>query len=91
MFWIVSYDIVDDKRRHKVAQILESYGVRAQYSVFECEITDRQQMTLQGKLRRVIDEGEDDIRFYPINAAEIHRIKLLGKAFLNRKDDHIII
>jgi CRISPR-associated protein Cas2 len=91
MFWIVSYDIVDDRRRYKVSQILESYGTRAQYSVFECEITDRQQMSLQGKLRAVIDTDEDDIRFYPMNEAYIERVKTLGKGQLNRWGSHVII
>lgn len=91
MFWIVSYDIVDDKRRYKVSQILESYGTRAQYSVFECEISDRQQMSLMGALKEVIDVDEDDIRFYPMNAADIERVKTLGKGKLNRWGSHVII
>jgi CRISPR-associated protein Cas2 len=85
MFWIVCYDITDDKRRRKVADILESYGQRAQYSVFECDMSGRQQMTLQGQLQRVIDESEDDIRFYPLNEADIARVETLGrKAKINR-------
>jgi CRISPR-associated protein Cas2 len=35
---VVSYDISDDKRRRKVAQIMEGYGYRVQYSVFECDL-----------------------------------------------------
>ena len=78
MFWVVAYDIVDDKRRSKVVKLLESYGQRAQYSVFECDITERQQMTLQGLLREVIDLDEDDVRFYPLNEADLKRVKTLG-------------
>lgn len=91
MFWIVSYDIVDDRRRAKVSQVLESYGTRAQYSVFECEISDRQQMSLERKLQEIIDVDEDDVRFYPMNAADIKRVKTLGKAKLNRWGSHVII
>ena len=79
MFWVVCYDIVNDKRRREVVTVLESYGQRGQYSVFECDITDRQQMTLKGKLAEVIDEDEDDVRFYPLNGADIKRIDTLGK------------
>lgn len=79
MFWIICYDITDDKRRRKVVQILEAYGLRAQYSVFECDISDRQQMTVHGKLAKVIDEEEDDVRFYPLNQADIKRVQTLGK------------
>ncbi|MEW6376162.1 MAG: CRISPR-associated endonuclease Cas2, partial [Thermodesulfobacteriota bacterium] len=36
MFYVVSYDIPDDQRRIKIAKILEDFGDRVQYSVFEC-------------------------------------------------------
>lgn len=92
MFWVVCYDILDDKRRRQVVKIMESYGQRAQYSVFECDITDRQQITLEGKLSEVIDDEEDDIRFYPLNEADINRVRTLGKqARLNFLGDAEII
>jgi CRISPR-associated protein Cas2 len=92
MFWIVCYDIVNDKRRREVVKVLEGYGQRAQYSVFECDMTDRQQMTLQAQLREVINENEDDVRFYPLNEADIKRVKTLGNdAKLNFLNDAEII
>lgn len=84
MFWIVSYDIPNDKRRGKVAKILEGYGRRAQYSVFECEINDEQREKLERALKREIDADEDDIRFYPMNRADLKRVRLLGRAELYR-------
>lgn len=84
MFWIVSYDIPNDKRRGKVAKILEGYGRRAQYSVFECEISDEQREKLEQALKREIDAEEDDIRFYPMNRADLKRVRLLGRAELYR-------
>ena len=84
MFWIVSYDIPGTKRRTKVAKILEGYGRRAQYSVFECDISDEQRDRLERALRRVVDETEDDIRFYPMNRADLKRVALLGRAELYR-------
>jgi CRISPR-associated protein Cas2 len=84
MFWIVSYDIPNDKRRGKVAKILEGYGRRAQYSVFECEINDEQREKLERALKREIDTEEDDIRFYPMNRADLKRVRLLGRAQLYR-------
>jgi CRISPR-associated protein Cas2 len=84
MFWIVSYDIPNDKRRSKVAKILEGYGRRAQYSVFECEIDDEKREKLERALQREIDAEEDDIRFYPMNRADLKRVRLLGRAELYR-------
>jgi CRISPR-associated protein Cas2 len=84
MYWIVSYDIPNDKRRSKVAKILEGYGRRAQYSVFECEISPEQCDRLELALKREIDPDEDDIRFYPLNRADLKRVRLLGHADLHR-------
>jgi len=36
MFYLVSYDIPDDKRRTKLAKTIKDFGDRVQYSVFEC-------------------------------------------------------
>ncbi len=92
MFWIICYDTPSDKRRRKIVKIMESYGQRAQYSVFECDITDREQITLEGKLSKVVGEDEDDIRFYPLNQADIKRVRTLGKnAKINFLNDAEII
>ncbi len=91
MFWIVSYDIPNNKRRTKVAKILEGYGRRAQYSVFECEIDSEKCDKLEQRLQREIDPQEDDIRFYPMNRADIKRVRMLGRAELNRARSHHII
>ena len=91
MYWIVSYDIPSDKRRKKVAKILEGYGRRAQYSVFECEITGEQCDKLERALKRTIDADEDDIRFYPMNRADLKRVRLLGRAELHRSQGWYLI
>ena len=33
---VVAYDIAYNKRRNKIAKCLEGYGIRVNYSVFEC-------------------------------------------------------
>ncbi|PJF40078.1 MAG: CRISPR-associated endonuclease Cas2 [Chloroflexi bacterium] len=91
MFWIVSYDIPNDKRRYRVSKILEGYGRRAQYSVFECEINNDKREQLEMRLQREIDPEEDDIRFYPMNRADLKRVRLLGKAELQRAKGYYII
>lgn len=41
MVYVVSYDIASDRTRRKLAKLLEGYGVRIQYSVFECRLTEK--------------------------------------------------
>jgi CRISPR-associated protein Cas2 len=91
MFWVISYDVPNDRRRRQVAKILEGYGERVQYSVFECDLDEAKTTRLEIQLLRQIDEKEDDIRFYPLNRADIERARMLGKAELRRKRDHQIV
>jgi CRISPR-associated protein Cas2 len=39
MKYVVTYDISNDKRRTKLATLLDKYGIRVNYSVYECEPT----------------------------------------------------
>ena len=67
MFYLVCYDIVLDRRRNKVAHILQGYGMRVQKSVFECVLTPDQREMLNQKLVTFIDADEDQVRFYPMS------------------------
>jgi CRISPR-associated protein Cas2 len=82
MFWVVSYDIADDKRRRKVVKVMEGYGRRVQFSVFECELNQTKLNRMERALKKAIHPEEDSIRFYPLNKADIEGIRLLGTATL---------
>ena len=64
MFVVVAYDISDDKRRNKVCEILEHYGTRVNYSVFECNITRRQVSLIKRDLEKILVAKEDDVIYY---------------------------
>lgn len=79
-FYVISYDIRDDRRRTKVAKMLEDFGDRVQYSVFELVLERPQQLRrLQRRLLRVLDESEDSVRIYSLCSACHGRIELLGQ------------
>lgn len=63
-FTVVMYDIVENKRRSKVARILLGYGERVQYSGFEGHLTSKQVETLKAKLKKAIDHDSDRVRIY---------------------------
>jgi len=64
VFVVVSYDIVDDARRLRVAKVLEDHGVRVQKSVFECDLRPGEMEVLRSRLQAQIDESEDSVRYY---------------------------
>ena len=77
---VVSYDISDDKRRRKVAKIMEGYGYRVQYSVFECDLEPKKLVELMRRLSPLVKEKEwESIRFYPLLADSAERAHVLGK------------
>ncbi len=69
MLVLVTYDVstvtpAGKKRLNRVAKACKDYGVRAQKSIFECEIDPAQWAHLKNKLLGIIDETEDSLRFY---------------------------
>ena len=68
MLSLVAYDISDPKRLHRVASVCEDYGVRVQYSVFECRLEEAEFDAFWLQLLEVIDEDEDRLVAYKIDA-----------------------
>lgn len=40
MWFVIAYDISDDRRRDQMADLLGRYGRRVQWSVFECHLDE---------------------------------------------------
>ena len=66
MKYLVTYDIINDKRRKKLSDLLEGYGVRVNYSVFEIELseTKREKLLHEIELQKLINKKYDSLRFY---------------------------
>lgn len=82
--YAVTYDISDDKRRNKVFKTLYGFGDHAQYSVFFCELNDRDLVRLRTVLRDAINHIEDQVMIVdlgesaqPLEAG----LEVLGKAY----------
>jgi len=78
LFYVVTYDIPDNKRRQKVADILEGYGKRVQYSVFECVLTRAKYNEMRSKLKKKVKLAEDSVRFYPLSNQCFSQIETWG-------------
>lgn len=66
MRYLISYDIVDDPRRTRLAHLLENYGRRVQYSVFECELPEKRFLELRRQIVKAIEPTVDSVRVYPL-------------------------
>lgn len=82
MMVVVSYDVAKDdngaRRLRRVAKACENYGQRVQYSVFECLVEPEQWMALRHKLRSLINEEFDSLRFYFLGANWKNRVEHIG-------------
>lgn len=66
---LVTYDIATaaidgPKRLAKVASVCEGYGVRVQYSVFECRLSASARQRLVHDLLDVLDPSVDQVNLY---------------------------
>ena len=92
MFYLVTYDIADDQRRTKVANILEDFGDRVQYSVFEMELERMDQMNeMQDRLAKVIDPQRDGVRIYFLCQGCRTKISILGQGKVHQDQEVYII
>jgi CRISPR-associated protein Cas2 len=64
--WVVAYDIPDDRRRLRLANVLEDFGDRAQDSVFEVRAEGPNLDLLKQRVLAVIEPAEDKVRLYPL-------------------------
>ncbi|PLZ95174.1 CRISPR-associated endonuclease Cas2 [Fischerella thermalis CCMEE 5268] len=78
LLYVVAYDIPCNKRRKKVSDLLEGYGQRVQYSVFECQLTTDQYNELRKRLKKQVKLAEDNVRFYPLSRHTLAQVETWG-------------
>ena len=80
MRYVISYDIESDRTRRKLAKLLEGYGVRIQYSVCECNLTDKRFQKLYKEIFQLTSGKSDgSVRFYSICKNCEDKIVTIGK------------
>ena len=69
-FFIVSYDVSDDRRRTRIAKTLLDFGDRVQFSVFCCQLSPRERVQLEQRLKEGLNQAEDQVLFVDVGAVE---------------------
>lgn len=91
MFYAISYDIRDDRRRLKVAKVLKDFGQRVQLSVFEAILSPSELVRLKKRLTSILDPAQDSVRLYPLCGACLTGIEIMGQGLVTQEADFIII
>lgn len=58
-WYLITYDVREEKRLRRVSRILSGYGSRIQYSVFRCRLSERDVERLRWELCRIMDKSDD--------------------------------
>ena len=96
MLVLITYDVetltaAGRKRLRRVAKKCVDYGQRVQNSVFECEVTEVQYCLLKERIKNIIDDSLDSIRFYCLSRNERRRVEILGVETAYKVGDALII
>jgi CRISPR-associated protein Cas2 len=91
LLYVITYDIPVDKRRKKVSDLLEGYGRRVQYSVFECVLTAAKYTELKKRLKKQVILAEDSIRFYPVSSHTLENIEVWGGLPVSQMPGSVIV
>ena len=83
MMVLITYDVNTEDaagrgRLRRIAKQCVNYGQRVQNSVFECMLDPVQYRTLEAKLRSIMDEERDSLRFYELGAHYEKKIRHFG-------------
>jgi len=60
---LVAYDVADDRRRMRLASLLQRHGDRVQYSVFVLDIVPSRLVRLQEQVADLIKVAEDSVLY----------------------------
>ena len=66
MNYLIVYDIEDDKRRKKISDLLEGYGVRVNYSVFEFYLSQKELNEIVKEAKKILNKKRDSFRVYRV-------------------------
>ena len=82
--YLITYDVADDKRRTRIFQTLRDHGDHAQYSVFLCELNDRELAQLRGRLIDLTHAREDQVMILDLGPAGVpieSCLETIGRGF----------
>lgn len=78
LFTVMAFDVADNKRRQRLVRVLESFGVRAQESVFEAWLSERERNKLLCEANQQINAECDRLAVYVLPPSDFADIVSLG-------------
>lgn len=91
MFFVVAYDMPDNKRRTRLLKALKGFGIHTQFSLFECELDETELGRLLLAIDRIINTREDAVKVYRLCRNCVSAVRVIGLGRVAIEPDCIII
>ena len=88
---VITYDIVDNRRRARFRKFLKEMGVMAQYSVYECRLDPDEIRIIRHYCRDNLDLEEDSVRIYRVCSRCMNKASIQGRGIQFSQLDWAII
>jgi CRISPR-associated protein Cas2 len=92
--YIVTYDVADDARRNSVFKTLRGCGDHIQYSVFRCDLSESERITMIAALHPLIEHKEDQILLIdlgPVDGRAASCVNAIGRRYLAPERTVVVI
>ena len=91
MFVMISYDVVEDKKRLKLMKFLKDYGNRVQKSVFECNLSPKNYDQVKSGVKKIINKRKDRVRYYRLCKGCVDKVEISGWGEVTEEEDFVLI
>ncbi len=79
MLHLIAYDIRDSKRLRKIAKTCEDFGIRVEYSIFECDLSVEVFQRFWTRISEIAEPDEDKLLAYRICGSCVSKIESFGR------------
>lgn len=93
-YYLVSYDVSDQKRLRLLNRVMKGFGYGLHYSVFRCDLSRKGRVELRARIEEVINHSEDRVMIVdlgPVDGVVEDRITFIGKMPKNKPRNAVIV
>jgi len=88
---MISYDVVENKKRLKLMKFLKDYGERVQKSVFECNLDPKIYQQVKTGAEKIINKRKDRVRYYRMCKGCVEKIEISGWGEVKEEEEFVLI
>lgn len=92
--YLLCYDITEPERWLRIYKVVKSAGTRVQYSVFQCDLSDREREQLLSDLQPLLHAEQDQllcIDLGPCDGRAARCVRALGRPYKPPEQGPVIL